>query len=624
MSKLTVPETSPGAEVGTLSVADPDVGDTHSFVVSDSRFEVVNGKLKLKVGVSLDLAAEPHVAITVTATDAGGLTRSEAFYLEVEPLSSVVVIATGFLNQTAVSGSTSGTNSTVTTLSDGRQLVTWLNSGAVKGRFLNAAGQVLGAEFSLNSVYSSGGGMGVTALPGGGFVTARATGNNTIDLQRYDASGAAVGALWVQAASGVVNQTPSITALSGGGYVLTWHLPGIDTSSTGIGGQRFAADGSTIGTTFLINTTTASNQTQPDIIGLTGGGFAVVWSDDSAGNQNIRGQIFDASGNQVGGGDFLINSGGTDTQTTPAVTALSDGGFLAVWGSYNNQDGDGWGVYARRYTAQGAAVGAEFLVNTTVAGNQYQPQVAGLSDGGYVIVWRGVSSTYAQRYDATGAKVGGELLVASSGTEPFVTALPNGGFTVSYTGSSGVITTRTYSDGTILAGDDGDNILTGSSANQYLSGAGGNDSLQGFDGNDLLIGGAGNDTLVGGDGADRYQIGRGTGQDLIQSYDTDGGADALVIAASVANDQLWFSRNGDDLMVSVVGTDDRATIQGWYAGTGYKLDQVQLADGRFATTADVEQLVMAMASFTPPPVGQINLDNTTKQALAPVLAVSWH
>ena len=54
-----VQENAAGAVVGTLTVADPDAGDKQSFQVSDSRFEVVDGQLKLKDGVSLNHEAEP-------------------------------------------------------------------------------------------------------------------------------------------------------------------------------------------------------------------------------------------------------------------------------------------------------------------------------------------------------------------------------------------------------------------------------------------------------------------------------------------------------------------------------------------------------------------------------------
>jgi VCBS repeat-containing protein len=51
------------------------------------------------------------------------------------------------------------------------------------------------------------------------------------------------------------------------------------------------------------------------------------------------------------------------------------------------QDGSGWSIYAQQYDHLGNAVGGEIPVNTTTANLQYQPTVAALSDGGYVVTW---------------------------------------------------------------------------------------------------------------------------------------------------------------------------------------------------------------------------------------------
>jgi len=76
-----------GAEVGSLSVFDPDVGDTHTFTVSDDRFEVVaqNGDyvLKLKDDQKLDYETETQVTVEVTATDTGGLSDTETIVIDV-------------------------------------------------------------------------------------------------------------------------------------------------------------------------------------------------------------------------------------------------------------------------------------------------------------------------------------------------------------------------------------------------------------------------------------------------------------------------------------------------------------------------------------------------------------
>lgn len=65
-------EDTPGAVIGQLDFSDVDEGDSHSFAVSDDRFEVVDGALKLKDGISLDYETAPAVPVEVTVTDAGG------------------------------------------------------------------------------------------------------------------------------------------------------------------------------------------------------------------------------------------------------------------------------------------------------------------------------------------------------------------------------------------------------------------------------------------------------------------------------------------------------------------------------------------------------------------------
>jgi hypothetical protein len=83
-------------------------------------------------------------------------------------------------------------------------------------------------------------------------------------------------------------------------------------------------------------------------------------------------------------------------------------------------------------------------VNSTDAGVQFQGQVAGLLDGGYVIVWRDESRTYnpsgdaivGQRYDALGNKVGVEVKLSGFNTgdqfAPAITALSNGNIAVAF------------------------------------------------------------------------------------------------------------------------------------------------------------------------------------------------
>ena len=85
--------------------------------------------------------------------------------------------------------------------------------------------------------------------------------------------------------------------------------------------------------------------------------------------------------------------------------------------------------------------GIESIVNTTTAGIQFLPVVAGLTGGGYVIVWGDAGTAnhtiVAQRYDALGNRVGAEMTIASSAgidfETPSVTALADGGFYTTFT-----------------------------------------------------------------------------------------------------------------------------------------------------------------------------------------------
>jgi Ca2+-binding RTX toxin-like protein len=86
LSNMTVEENAAGAVMGVLHVADPDAGDTHTFTVSDDRFEVVDGLLKLKDGIFLDHEAEPDVVLEITATDAGGLSTTMPFTILVNDI----------------------------------------------------------------------------------------------------------------------------------------------------------------------------------------------------------------------------------------------------------------------------------------------------------------------------------------------------------------------------------------------------------------------------------------------------------------------------------------------------------------------------------------------------------
>ena len=79
-----ITEGKDGVTVGRLTTTDPDAGDSHTYTVSDARFEVsADGTLKLKAGQHLDYANEQEISLTVKATDQGGLSIEKNLTLHV-------------------------------------------------------------------------------------------------------------------------------------------------------------------------------------------------------------------------------------------------------------------------------------------------------------------------------------------------------------------------------------------------------------------------------------------------------------------------------------------------------------------------------------------------------------
>lgn len=139
-----------------------------------------------------------------------------------------------------------------------------------------------------------------------------------------------------------------------------------------------------------------------------------------------------------------------------------------------------------------------------------------------------------------------------------------------------------------------------------------------------MDGGAGADTLVGGTGNDKYVLGLGYGAELVQENDaTAGNSDLFQFMAGVAIDQIWFRQLSNDLEVSIIGTTDKATLQNWYMGSQYRVEQFKTSDGKTLLDSKVQDLVSAMASFTPPAVGQTSLPSGYQSTLLPVIAANW-
>ncbi|MCU7840567.1 MAG: hypothetical protein KZQ94_14455, partial [Candidatus Thiodiazotropha sp. (ex Troendleina suluensis)] len=167
--------------------------------------------------------------------------------------------------------------------------------------------------------------------------------------------------------------------------------------------------------------------------------------------------------------------------------------------------------------------------------------------------------------------------------------------------------------GTVTVGDAADaSYLAGSDADFIDAGAG----------DDLLQGRSGDDYLIGGYGNDLYLIGDASGQDTVNNFDADDTGTDTVRFEEAAIEDLWFSRNGHDLAISLAGTDDQVTVAHWYDGPANEVDRIEAA-GSVLLNNQVDQLVAAMASYNVPAgVGNV-IPQDVQESLQPILAENW-
>ncbi|MET1077467.1 MAG: calcium-binding protein, partial [Pseudomonas sp.] len=146
--------------------------------------------------------------------------------------------------------------------------------------------------------------------------------------------------------------------------------------------------------------------------------------------------------------------------------------------------------------------------------------------------------------------------------------------------------------------------------------------LDGGLGNDRLRGNKGNDYLLGGDGADTYLFAAGDGQDVLNNLSNTPADQDVLSLEGITRENLWLSRQGDDLVLDVRGSEDRIRVQDWYVSPAQQLDKVQAGSSAlYASQVDV--LVNAMAAFGAPAGGEINLTQTQRTQLNTVIAANW-
>lgn len=150
--------------------------------------------------------------------------------------------------------------------------------------------------------------------------------------------------------------------------------------------------------------------------------------------------------------------------------------------------------------------------------------------------------------------------------------------------------------GDTLDGGDGNDVLQGGADNDVMLGGAGGDALYGDAGDDVLDGGAGNDQLYGGTnteagGNDTFRFSRGGGQDTIYEAVDDIDQDKVQMVG-LSDRDLTFSLVGNDLLISIIGTEDRLLVSRYFESNARTIETIELAGGLSLSKSDVFSRVL--------------------------------
>ncbi|MHC4170630.1 MAG: hypothetical protein ACYSWQ_27145 [Planctomycetota bacterium] len=205
---------------------------------------------------------------------------------------------------------------------------------------------------------------------------------------------------------------------SAGRCLAVWTSYLQDGSSNGIFGRYLDLNGSPIGEEFQINGTSSGNQTEP-AVAFTAAGFVAVWHGPGGIEQDGEGifaRRFDPNGLPATEA-FQLNTVAFRSVTRPSIAMDSTGYFAAAWdGDPNLAALDD--AHSRVFEPNGAPLGEQLLVNTTIEGPQRYPKLALNEIAEFVIVWESVpdpnvneGDIFAQRFSNFGDPLGSEFQV---------------------------------------------------------------------------------------------------------------------------------------------------------------------------------------------------------------------
>jgi hypothetical protein len=230
--------------------------------------------------------------------------------------------------------------------------------------------------------------------------------NAGIFLRIFDADGVPLGdEQRVNVYTNGAVSDPAIAANEDGVFV-AYSALSIDGSGYGVAFRRFDVDGDALDAQDMpVNTITNGPQFRPEVAASPDGSFAVVFCGWSGADQDIYLRRFSDAGIALDPVEVRVNALGNDGVTLgdqghPGVSFKPNGGFVVVY------EDRYWGrTHGVRFDASGTSLqspseppGArQFDLAPTLAGEQTDPAVCGLENGGFVVALNVETNSPADR-----------------------------------------------------------------------------------------------------------------------------------------------------------------------------------------------------------------------------------
>ena len=547
LSNFEVSEEEAGAVIGKLSTTDQDVADTHSYTVSDARFEVVDGQLKLRDDQSLDFAVEPEISLKVTTTDKAGQSYTETFDIDVTdkneaPTLDLNVVAldapgTNGLAEMSFSGvSVSNTGQTEAIHGEGQgEAALWANVGTFQGQDFDIKATVVDSNTSgyRGSFFSVSG-------DNASFWTN--AGETTVKYEFF--------------VSGtdeemIINGSFLVDDLDGGraNEHFSIDMSQVDAYGVERGGDIEATDPETGVRDFAgVGYTSSGDSEHAVAFNMAGSdGFTLTYGASS------NGRAFYLDGDWTDG--YFDNVVVTDTNFNHAdVFTEGSAGTQVVSNQVAIDDTDGKELFSAELVLTNAQLDDELVVGTLPKG--ITARVDTSVEGQVTVTLEGAADheTYETALKSITFKNDSETL---SSVERTIQITVNDGIDDSAPAEMTVYVNNMGNDGLFqdTGSADLNDILTGNADNNELRGLGGDDSLEGGGGDDLIKGGDGSDTALYSGSRSDYKV------------EVDG--------------------NGDLVVTDLMGDDGMDTLVG--------VETLQFADGDFAVTLSPKTGTMQMS-----------------------------